>query len=93
MSVREEKRKNTEELIMELLVIRNILFKMEFDELAENESLFIEFVNCLENPPKSVSGDKLTYMGYRQMMKRYPENKIRMMIEKISSEPDQFTVR
>lgn len=93
MSIREQNRVKTEELVMELLVIRSILYKMEFDELADNESLFIAFVNNLDNPPTTANGNPLTYMGYRQMMQRFPAEKLRHMIEKISSEAPLFTVQ
>lgn len=91
MSVREQNRKKLEELVMELLVIRNILIKFDEMEIAMNEALFVEFCNNLPNPPRTAQGE-LTYMGYRQMMKRFPQDKLREMCERINSEPEQFLI-
>lgn len=90
MSVREQKRKLTEALVMELLLIKSILIKVGREDIVENQTLFVAFINELPNPPKTISGEPFTYMGYRQLMKRFDEKLLREMVEKITSEPDAF---
>lgn len=87
LSKRDIQRNKVEELVLELMVIRSIMFKFGLDDTANNEMAFVAFVNELENPPVSLTGAPITYMGYRQMMARFQEERMMHLYDKITSEP------
>lgn len=87
LSKREIQRIKTETLVEDLMLIRGILFKFGMDDTAENEATFVAFVNELPNPPVTTTGAPITYMGYRQLMARLPEDRKMHIYEKITSEP------
>lgn len=80
-----QKKAKTEELIKEIIVFRNLLFKMGCDEAAENEKVFVEVLNAHDFT--NSYGKPLTYMGYRQMMERADQKMIRDFIESMQHEP------
>ena len=74
----------TNELIGDLIAFRSILYKFGFDEQADNEKLFVEMANELGF--RAANGTELSYMGYRQMMKRADPQTVRDMITNITSD-------
>lgn len=87
LSKREIQRIKRETIIEDLLVIRGLLFKFGMDDTAENEEHFVAFVNELPNPPVSITGARFTYMSYRQLMARCPDDRLMEIYDKITSEP------
>ena len=87
LSKREQNRLQNEELILEVLTIRSILFKTGFDETATNEMRFVAMLNALPNPPVTITGAPISYMGYRQMMSRIPKERLQYLYDKLTSEP------
>ena len=79
------KKAKTEEIIKEIIVFRQILFKMGCDEAAENEKVFVEVLN--DYGFRSSYGKELTYMGYRQMMERADQTMIRDFVLSLQHEP------
>jgi hypothetical protein len=82
---RREIQVQTEELIFDILAFRSILFKMQFDECAENESLFVQMLN--EAGYRTVTGKEFSLMGYRKMMERADNTKLRIMVDKLMHDP------
>jgi hypothetical protein len=87
LSKRDVQRAKREEIIETLLVIRSILFKFGIDDTAENDEYFVAFINELREPPVTITGARFTYMSYRQLMARCPEDRMRHIYDKITSEP------
>lgn len=87
LSKREIQQVKRETIIEDLLVIRGVLFKFGMDDTANNDEHFVAFVNELPNPPVSITGARFTYMSYRQLMARCPEDRLMHIYEKITSEP------
>ena len=80
-----QKKAKTEELIKEIIVFRQILFKIGCDDAAENEKVFVEVLN--EYDFTNSYGKPLTYMGYRQMMERADQDMIRDFVLSLQHEP------
>lgn len=87
LSKREIQRIKREEIIESLLLIRSVLFKFGMDDTATNEEHFVAFVNELPNPPVTITGARFTYMSFRQLMARCPEDRLMHIYDKITSEP------
>lgn len=79
------KKAKTEELIKEIIVFRQVMFKMGCDEAAENEKVFVHVLNDFGF--RNSYGKELTYMGYRQMMERADQTMIRDFVLSLQHEP------
>lgn len=84
VSKRQLNAERTVELIGDLIAFRSILYKLGFDEQADNEKLFVEMAN--EVGFRAPNGAELTYMGYRQMFKRADEKTLRDIIADVTSD-------
>lgn len=84
-AVKNVKKASSEEIVQEIAVIIQILIKMGFDEETKNDRWIVAVLN--EFGVTSPYGEPLTYMGYRQLMKRANQTRLRSFIEKISHEP------
>ena len=87
LSKRDIQRIERENLAEELMLIRSILFKFGMDDTASNEAAFVAFCNELPVPPVTTTGAPISYMGYRQLMARLPEDRKQHIYDKITSEP------
>lgn len=81
------KKSKTEELIKELLVLRSLFIKFGVEDY-ENDALFVEMAN--EVGVTGTYGKPLTYMAYRQMMKRADQKMIKEFIHEM--ELEHYTV-
>lgn len=79
-----------EVIILDLIVIQSILIKMGREDIANNKIAFIDFINEMPNPPLTLTGKPFTYMGYRKMMERFDQDRLRVLVEKVASEPIAF---
>lgn len=84
-TVKIAKKQNAEEIVQEIAVIIQILIKMGFDEEVTNDRWVVAVLNHLG--VTSPYGQPLSYMGYRQLMNRANQTRLRSFIEKISHEP------
>jgi len=87
LSKRDQNRIQNEELALGLLAIRSILFKTGFDDTANSDRRFIAVLNELKNPPVTITGAQISYMGYRQLMARIPKERLMELYDKLTSEP------
>lgn len=90
--VNKTRAQRAEETALDLITIQSVLIKMGREDIAQNKILFIAFINELPNPPLTVTGKPFTYMSYRQFMERFDQDRLRMLVEKVSSEPVAITV-
>lgn len=79
------KKAKTEEIIKEIIVFRQILYKMGCDDEANNEKVFVDVLNDFGF--RSSYNKPLTYMGYRQMMERADQTMLRDFILSLQHEP------
>lgn len=79
----------TKELIADLIAFRSILYKLGFDESADEEKIFVEMAN--EAGFRTTTGAPLTYMGYRQMFKRADQDEIREVVKSVSRDRIVFS--
>lgn len=67
------------ETIKEIISIASILIKFGCEDILNKQDHFVAFIN--ELGLKSPSGDEFTRAGFRQMMKRLPEDQKYELIE------------
>lgn len=79
-----QKKNKTEEIIKEIIVFQQILYKLGCDEI-ENETVLVDVLN--DYGFTSTYGKPFTYMGYRQMMKRADGEMMRDFITSLKHEP------
>lgn len=82
--IADSQRKKTQELIEEIIVIRNLLFKLDIDS-ADNDMYFVAIL--AELGITNSRGEPITYMGYRQMIKRADQKWLREFVESLAHEP------
>ncbi|UOX40366.1 10 kDa anti-sigma factor [Aeromonas phage AhFM11] len=68
-----------QETVKDIIATASILIKMDREDILEDQDLFVEFLNELGF--KSPSGEYFTKAGFRQMMKRIPENQKAELVE------------
>lgn len=83
----EAQRLETRKILEEIIVIRNLLIKFDF-ECAETDRDFVAFL--AEAGITNTKGTPITYMGYRQMIERADKQWMREFIENLYEEPVAF---
>lgn len=86
--VNEVKQSQTE-IALDIIAFASICIKCGFEDSVANNQLFVEMVN--EAGFRTARGEKFTYMGFRQMMRRLPEEMKRKALEEIGSSMIEVT--
>lgn len=68
-----------QETIKDIIATASLLIKMDRDDILDDQDLFVEFLNELGF--KSPSGEYFTKAGFRQMMKRIPDDQKNQLVE------------
>lgn len=79
-----QKKNKTEEIIKEIVVFQQVLYKLGCDEI-DNEIVLVDVLNDFGFT--GTYGKPFTHMGYRQMMKRADPEMLRDFITSLKHEP------
>ena len=87
VNLQEHKQSQTE-IALDIIAFASLCVKCGFEDSVANNQLFVEMVN--EAGFRTPRGDKFTYMGFRQMMRRLPDEVKRKAVEEMHGNDISF---